>query len=203
MKKQKDTDELKCELEKTEARGSGKEFCFRRRELTGALTERAAWGDRGKTMREALAILGKKDGGKASLSAKEVGTLRRALRNYEEVSEHFTRAAIHAGGLFTVMDEAGKLYRAGDRSGASQMLAWTTGKRGKTEDHNSIVATYLLQIGMGISRNDALENIISMFDLTNRAAAIQILKRNKKRLPSLPLPNTWPDNYDCPDPDAD
>lgn len=195
MKKQKDADELKCEEGKKEARKSGKEFRFLRRELTRALTERAAWGDRGKTMREALAILGKKDGGKVSPSAKEVGTLRRALRNYEEVSEHFTGAVIHAGGLFSVMDEAGQEYRVGNRSGAARMLAWTTGKREPTENHNSIVATYLFQIGTGISKNDAVKNIVSFFHLTSRNAAIQILKRNKKRLPSLPLPNTWQDNY--------
>jgi hypothetical protein len=195
MKKQKDADELKYEEEKKEARESGKDFRFRRRELTSALTERATWGDRGKTMREAFAILGKKDRGKANLSAKEVETLRRALRNYEEVSEHFTRAAIHAEGLLADTDEAGKLYRAGNRSGAAHTLAWTTGKRGPTEDHNSIVATYLLHIGMGYSTSEAVQHIVTLFNLTSRNAAIQILKRNKKKQPCLPLPSTWQDNY--------
>jgi len=194
MKKQENDDELRCEKEKKEARESGNDFRFRRRELLQATTERATWGDRRATRAAAIDLL---EAGKTRFTQAESELLRRALLDYKAIDEAFLNAGIHARELFPIIDEAGKLYRAGSRSEAARMLTLTTGtgKREPTEDHNSIVATYLLQVGMGVSKNEAVEKLVTIFSLTSRDAAIQILKRNKKRLPSLPLPNTWKNNY--------
>ena len=193
------------------------DFCFRRDELLNNTTERAEWGVGGRSENErrhnrlerlnaAFDVVNgkiKKAATKITLSRDEAEMIRQALADYTRVDEAFVNAGIHARALLDVIDEAGKLYREGARSAAAKTLAWTTGKRGTTEDHNSIVATYLLHVGCGRSKDQALDFVVRHFRLTSRTAAIQILKRNKKRLPSLPLPNTWPDNYDCPDPDAD
>ncbi len=182
------------------------DFCFRRDELLNSTAERASWGavgfneeerrhNRLERLNAALDVVNgklKKASTKITLTRDEAEMVRQALADYTNVDEAFLNAGIHARALFDVIDEAGRTYREGKRSAAAKALAWTTGRRGPTEDHNSIVATYLLHVGCGRSKEQAIEFIVSHFRLTSRAAAIAILKREKKRLPSLPLPNTWP-----------
>lgn len=182
------------------------DFCFRRDELLSSTTERAEWGVGGRTENErrhnrlerlnaSLDVVNgklKKASTKITLTRDEAEMIRQALADYARLDEAFVNAGIHARALFNVIDEAGKLYREGARSAAAKTLAWTTGRRGPTEDHDSIVATYLMHIGCGRSKDQALDFVVRHFRLTSRIAAIEILKRNKKRLPSLPLPQNWP-----------
>jgi hypothetical protein len=108
-------------------------------------------------------------------------------------AEKRTVAQIHTRELFAIIGEAGKLYRTGKRAAAAKMLGWVdgTGKRGPTEDHHSIVATYLLQVGMGVEKVDAVTNLVRIFKLTSWQAALKILQHNKKRLPTIPLPKNY------------
>jgi hypothetical protein len=176
---QEEDDKLK--QAKKDARESGADFRFFRRMLLQELTEKMA---------EALDVLNAKSKAKNTLSKSEAETIRRALGQSKDIAGAFNSAGAHARVLFEIIDEAAELYKHGSRKHA-RMLGWTTGKRGKTEDHNSIVATYLFQIGMDISKKDAVGNIAKLFNMTSPGAVIDILKRAKKKIPILPLPNNW------------
>ncbi len=89
------------------------------------------------------------------------------------------------------LDRAGTLYKKGNRAQAAQAMGWTDGKRGRTEPVDSIVATYLLQIGTGTDPADAVKNIVKIFNQTSEKSVIQMLSREKKRPRSLPLPSNW------------
>lgn len=171
-------------------------FCFRRDELLNSITERAAWGaDRRERLNAALDVVSgklKKASTKITLTKDQAEMIRQALADYDKVDEAFLRAGIHVRGLLAVIEEAGKTYREGERSAAAKTLGWTTGRRGPTEDHDSIIGTYLFHIGCGRSKEQALDFIVSHFGLHSKKATITLLKRAKKHLPSLPLPNTWP-----------
>jgi hypothetical protein len=185
---QEEDDKLK--QAKKDARESGADFRFFRRMLLQELTERATWRDHREKMAEALDVLNAKSKAKNTLSKSEAETIRRALGQSKDIAGAFNSAGAHARVLFEIIDEAAELYKHGSRKHA-RMLGWTTGKRGKTEDHNSIVATYLFQIGMDISKKDAVGNIAKLFNMTSPGAVIDILKRAKKKIPILPLPNNW------------
>jgi len=191
MQIQKDQDELRVEQDKRESRESGNDFRFRRRMLLISLTKRATWQDHMENLTAALDILNKNSKAKKALSKSETEIIRAALVQYKAIEQAFREAGEHTRVLFHILDEAAKLYKAGKRSHA-RMLDWTTGKRGKTEDHASIEATYIFQTGMGVSKIDAVNNIVKLFHLTSPNAVIEILKQSKKRMPSLSLPNNWP-----------
>ncbi|HOI74766.1 MAG TPA: hypothetical protein PLO63_11545 [Syntrophales bacterium] len=142
-----------------------------------------------KAAREVLK--GKKTSGRVSLTETEAAAIREALDGYRALDDAYMRARINAEGFLQIMNDASKLYRAGNRGEAAQILGWTTGKRGVMEHHHSIVATYLLQVGMGIDKNQIVENIMAIFGLQSREATIKLLTREKKRLGSLPLPSNW------------
>mgnify|MGYP000923257648 CR=1 FL=1 len=180
----------KLEEEKKRVRESGDDFRFHSRLLKRELTERAAWNGHQENMQNALAALNKK-----SLSQKDKEEIRAALQKHKGIAEAYHVAGVHAQALFEILDEAANLYKKGNR-GHAKMLAWSTGRRGKTEDHASIVATYILQTAMGVSRNEAIKNIAELFHMTSPGAVIDILKRNKKKFPlAFPrLPGNWPKN---------
>lgn len=172
---------------------AGVDFRHYRRELLNETTERALWGDRRGKLKAAREVLrGKKTTGKVTFTESEAAAIREALDDYRALDEAFMLAGLNAKGLLQIIDDAAKLYRAGQRGDAAQKLGWTTGKRGVTEHHHSIVATYLLQVGMGIDKNQVVENIMAMFGLHSREATVKLLAREKKRLRSLPLPSNWP-----------
>ncbi len=162
-----------------------KDFKFHKRELLYALSEKAIWGDRRQTLQGALSSIGKK-----TLSKKDLAVISKALSDYQFVDEAFILAGLHANALFPILDSAGKEYKAGNRSYA-RILGWAPAskKRGKSENSNSIIATYLLHVGMGYTPDAALEHIIQIFELQSRPAVIKRLQREKKRLTSLPLPS--------------
>ncbi|MFA5323089.1 MAG: hypothetical protein WC373_10505, partial [Smithella sp.] len=91
-----------------------------------------------------------------------------------------------------IIDEAAERYKHEENRSYAQMLAWSTGKRGKTNDNNSIVATYLLHVHVGYSKNDAVRNVARLFGCQSPGAVIDVLKREKKKCPTIPLPNNWP-----------
>ncbi|MCX5855767.1 MAG: hypothetical protein NTZ24_14560, partial [Deltaproteobacteria bacterium] len=165
-------------LPKPEAKEGG-DYRFRRRELLRCTTERAVWGNRHATLNAALDPLknkSKKPTRKITLTADQAETILRALRDYQALDVHFTKANIHAKGLLAVIDEAGALYREGKRSAAAKKIAWTTGKRGQAISHADIIVNYLFLIGAPEpyrkTKEQAVKFLRKLFGLQSEAAVL-------------------------------
>ena len=189
---EKDAMEKQVEQDKTAARESGDDFRFRRRMLTRALTTRATWAGHRKHLNDALAALDKK-----TLTAKDKALILSALIQHKDIAEAYAEAGLHAQALFEIIDDAMKMRKNKNKNFA-KMLDWPAGKRSKTHDHASITATYVLQLCLGVSSSDAVDNIARLFHLQSSGAVLKILQRNKKNISLFPLPDNWPKTKNTP-----
>jgi len=156
---------MQTEQDKKDSRESGADFKFRRRMLTRALTPRATWTGHRKNMDDAIAILDKKK----TLTAKDRELVRSALVQHKGIAEAYHEAGIHAAGLFEIIDQAGEHYKENPNSrGYAKRLDWTTGRRGTTVDHAGMVAAYLILVGMGHNKTDAVHNIVNEHNRRNK-----------------------------------
>jgi hypothetical protein len=183
---EKELEQYKTEFQ--ENRDSGREFKFRREELLKALEPRATWENHNELIKKAGLLKSK-----SRLTKAEAATVAVLVDNFKELHEAFFLAGLHAAGLIDILGKAREIYSQ-DKPGAAKMLCLTTGtgKRGKDRDHNSIVATYLLRLGLGATPDEAVNSMIEEFK-ASREALVQRLQREKKEnLKSLPVSNTWP-----------
>lgn len=183
MEKDQELEQYKAEFKAN--RDSGREFKFRRAELLKALEPRGTWENHNELIKKAELLKGK-----TRLTKAEAATVGALVDNFKELHDAFFLAGLHATGLLDILDEARRLYKAENRTYARQ-LGWAPAskKRGKSENHNSIIATYFFHIGIGYTPDAALEHIMKIFELQSRPAAIKLLQREKKRIPTLPLPS--------------
>lgn len=192
-------------LPKAEAK-EGQKYRFRRRELESSLPEinSSFYAERALSLEKAIALLESKpktSRGKVTLSADEVGTLRRVLQENKILQEKFMNAAVHIYGLFAVIDEAGRLYREGKRSLAVMKIGWTLGKRRQVVPHADIFSNYLLMTYWPKperkTKDEAIDILTKMFKMQSREATIKSLQRTAKSHEqsypnfSFDLPNTW------------
>jgi molybdopterin converting factor small subunit len=164
------------------------DFKFRRAELLKALEPRGTWENHNELIKKAELLKGK-----TRLTKTEGATVAALVDNFKELHEAFFLAGLHAAGLIDVLNKAREIYSQ-DKPGAAKMLCLTTGtgKRGKDRDHNSIVATYLLRLGLGATPDEAVGSMTEEYKASREALIKRLENEKKDNLKSLPVSNTWP-----------
>ena len=164
------------------------DFKFRRAELIKALEPRATWENHNELIKKAEPLKGK-----TRLTKAEAATVGALVDNFKELHEAFFLAGLHAAELIDILGKAREIYSQ-DKPGAAKMLCLTTGtgKRGKDRDHNSIVATYLIRLGLGATPDEAADSLAEEYKVRRETLIRRLQREKKENLKSLPVSNTWP-----------
>jgi len=181
---EKELEQYKTEFQ--ENRDSGREFKFRREELLKALEPRATWENHNELIKKAGLLKGK-----TRLTKPEAATVEALVDNFKELHEAFFLAELNAEQLFDILDEAKKIYST-NRAGAAKMLCLTARERGKDRDHHTIVATYLIRLGLGATPDEAADSLAEEYKVRRETLIRRLQREKKENLKSLPVSNTWP-----------
>lgn len=188
-------------LPETESK-EGLDFRFRRQIMEQCFPKRnsSVYAENGLSLKTAISILEsktKKPPSKITLSSSEAEKLKRTLQDYETILSRYSEGAINALELLAIIDDAGKLYREGNRSAAVMKINWTAGKKLMSNNTRDIFVNYLLLTGQGINKMEAVKILQKRFKLQSKTAVIQSLKRTLKTIQKTNpdickiLPNTW------------